>query len=156
MDTDGCQSAHMPGDPGVGGGRTQGGPRHKELGRSYGQGRGKGGVLPQTLEDRKEPQQMLPLRNEGHREPRKRKPERGASRDKGPGPWVISQVGSHKSWGRTGEKADGDDSSTFSQRRSQLWAVMAPRAGGAGAMETVAGKEGDRRGSRSLDGLLLR
>ena len=98
------------------------------------------------MEDRKEPQQMLPLRNEGPREPRKRKPERGASREKGPGPWVISQVGSHKSWGRTGEKADGDDSGTFSQRRSRLWAVMAPRAGGAGAMETVAGKEGDRRG----------
>ena len=39
VDTDGCQSAHMPGDPGMGGGRTQGGPRHKELGRSYGQGR---------------------------------------------------------------------------------------------------------------------
>lgn len=30
------------------------------------------------MEDSKEPQQMLPLRNEGHRELRKRKPERGA------------------------------------------------------------------------------
>lgn len=99
---------------------------------------------------------MLPLRNEGHREPRKRRPERGASREKGPGPWVISQVGSHRSWDRTGEKADGDDSSTFAQRRSRLWAVMACRAGGAGAKETVAGKEGDRRGSSSLDGLPLK
>ena len=38
------------------------------------------------MEDRKEPQQMLPLRNEGHREPRKRKPERGASRE---GHWTV-------------------------------------------------------------------
>ena len=56
------------------------------------------------MEDRKEPQQMLPLRNEGHREPRKRRPERGASREKGPGLWVISQVGSHKSWEGLGKR----------------------------------------------------
>lgn len=54
---------------------------------------------------------------------------RGVHPEKGTGLWVISQVGSHKSWGRTGGKADGDDSSTFSQRRSWLWAVMACRAG---------------------------
>ena len=66
--------------------------------------------------------------------------------EKGTGPWVISQVGSHRSWGRTGGKADGDDSSTFSQRRSQLWTVMVCRAGAAGAKETMVGGRRETEG----------
>lgn len=75
---------------------------------------------------------MLPLRNEGHREPRKRRPERSASEKT----WTVGASARLAATGHgtgLGEKADGDDSSTFAQRRSRLWAVMACRAGGAGA-----------------------
>lgn len=85
----------------------------------------------------------------GSREQRKRKPESGASGEKGTGLGVISQVGSHKSRGRTEEKADGGVYSTFSQLR----AVMGCRAGDAGEKETDHGGEGGRqKGAKVIGG----
>lgn len=70
-------------------------PGHREFGRSYGQGRGKGGALLQTsvtdgsggkiLEARKEPPQMLHFGEwgPGSREPKTRKPQRQAAHPEG-------------------------------------------------------------------------